>query len=233
MKVDFYNCGIPLSQCCSLCTPYMITWVKRFFQRELERLYMKYPVKLKTEEIIYVKLKSPELFFNDEYIEKQINKFISSYGDRFEKIKLPIDDPKYEKNIYLSFIGREFIKGVPETESPLIQRPATWCDILYQAAVEITSDKHVYVTRYPVLDYFGTFPNKIHVLSTHETIPMFVGSRVYEHYPKIDIKMPKEKVSITFADTVTMSNLYLTGLGGDYDGSLNAHLYGDIYVNLL
>ena len=216
MKIDFYHAGIPLSQCCSALTPFVKAWVKRFFQRELESIYMKYPVKLKSGEIIYVKLKNPELHFNEEYIEKQINKFIGSYGDRFNKILLPVDDPKYNKNIYLSFIGREYVKGVPESESPLIQRPATWCDILYQACYEIASDKHIYITRYPVLDYFGTFPNRIHVLSTHKTIPMFIGTKVYENYPNIDINMPKEKVSVAFADTVTMSNLYLTGLGGDF-----------------
>jgi hypothetical protein len=47
---------------------------------------------------------------------------------------------------------------------------------------------------------------------------MFVGGRVYINYPKIDLNMSKENISVAFADTVTMSNLYLTGLGGDYDG---------------
>src|SRR5690606_10185118 len=98
------------------------------------------------------------------------------------------------------------------------QRHATWCDILFQAAMDITADKYVIVTRYPLLDYFGMFPTQIAVLSTHETTPMYVGGKLYNHYPKVELEMSKEKVSTNFIDTVTMSNLFLHGLGGDYDG---------------
>lgn len=60
--------------------------------------------------------------------------------------------------------------------------------------------------------------NKVAVLSTQKTEPMYVGGKMYSHYPKVEINMPKDKLSINFIDTVTMSNLYLAGLGGDYDG---------------
>jgi hypothetical protein len=158
------------------------------------------------------------LYFNEEYIKKQVDRFIYSYSDRFQTITLPVEDPKYAGKIKLSFLGREYRPGQPETESPLIQRFATWCDILYQAAVDVTADKMVFITRYPLLDYFGTFPNQITVLSTHETIPMFISGKVFVDYPKIDLTMTKDQISVAFADTITMSNLYLAGLGGDYDG---------------
>jgi DNA-directed RNA polymerase beta' subunit len=218
MMVDFYHCGIPLAQCCSLFTPFIVAWVKRFFQREIERLGNRYPVMKKNGEIKYVHLKDPELYFNEEYIKKQIDKFIFSYGDRFEPIMLPVDDPEFKDGVYMSFAGRFFKQGVPEEESPLVDRPATWCDVLFQAAVDVTSNKMVYITRYPVLDYFGMFPSKVTVLSTHDTVPMYVGSKLYKNYPNVDIKMPKDKVSVYFVDTITMSNLFLHGLGGDYDG---------------
>lgn len=215
MQVDFYHTGVPVATCCSLATPFIVPWVKAFFQREIERLGNKYPVREKNGEIKYVTLKRPELKFNEEYIKKQIDRFIFSYADRFEPIILEVEDPGYEKGVYLSFVGRFYNEGKPETESPLSQRPATWCDLLYQAAMDITQDKHVWVTRYPLLDYFGIFPSQISVLSTRETVPMYVGGRLYPNYPKIDLEMPKEKVSVFFIDTVTMSNLYLHGLGGD------------------
>ena len=220
MDIDFYHIGIPLAQCCSLFTPFIVSWVQRFFQRELEKSGNKYIAKINGE-FRNVKLIDPEIYFNEEYIKKKIDKFIFSFSDRFEKIELPIVDEEAKKQglkPYLTFIGREYKDGVPESESPLVQRPATWCDLLYQAAVDVTSDKHVYVTRYPLLDYFGTFPNKITVLSTHKTIPIFIGNKVYKNYPYIDLKTPKDKISVSFIDTVTMSNLYLKGLGGDYDG---------------
>lgn len=228
MHIDFYHTGIPLAQCCSMFTPFIVAWVKRFFQREFEKVGNRYPIKNADGTISFVKLKDPGLYFNEEFIKKQIDRFIYSYSDRFVPVELPVDDPTIKKKLYLRFAGREY-KGTPsgsvpnpnsniETASPLIERPATWCDILYQAAVDVTSDKMVYITRYPILDYFGTFPNQITVLSTHKTVPMFISGRVYPHYPKIDLNMSKEEVSVAFADTITMSNLYLTGLAGDYDG---------------
>lgn len=217
MQIDFYHCGVPLAQCCSLFTPFIVSWVKQFFHRELEKIGTKYPIRKKDGTIEYVQLDNPIQYFNEDYIKKQIDRFIFSISDRFDPIALPVVDKKYQGKIYLSFIGRHS-DGSPESVSPLIQRPATWCDILYQAAVDVTSDKMVWVTRYPLLDYFGMLPNKIAVLSTHQTAPMFVGDKVYDFYPKVDLDLPVEKVSTSFIDTVTMSNLYLAGLGGDYDG---------------
>lgn len=211
--IDFYHCGVPLGQCCALFTPFIVAWVRGFFRREIEKVGSKFPIKRKNGEIEYVQLKDPELYFNEEYIKKQIDKFVFSPVDRFEPIELPVEDSK--QKVYLTFTGRFKLSG---DESPLASRPATWTDILYQAAVDVTSDKMVWITRYPLLDYFGMFPNKITVLSTQETVPMYIGDKVYSHYPKVNMEMPKDKVSVYFTDTVTMSNLYLAGLGGDYDG---------------
>lgn len=217
--IDFYHCGIPLAQCCALFTPYITAWVRRFFQREVERLGNQFPIKQKNGEIKYVKLKDPDTYFNEEYIKKQIDRFIFSTVDRFEPIELPVEKSDVKGKVYLTFAGRNTISDSTTTEtSPLVSRPATWTDVLYQAAVDVTSDKHVWLTRYPLLDYFGMFPNKITVLSTENTVPMFVGDNTFTHYPKVEIDLPKEKVSVAFIDTVTMSNLYLAGLGGDYDG---------------
>lgn len=221
MKIDFYHTGIPLAQCCAMFTPFIVNWVKRFFQRNLEQLGGKFMIKdKKTGEIKYVKLKDPALYYNDEYIKKKIDRFVFSYSDRFERIEIPIDDPEIKETYHLSFRGRFYDENTPEQESPLTQRHLTWCDLLYQAAVDVTKDKHVLITRYPLIDYFGTFPNKITVLSTTKTQPMFIDDRVYEHYPVIDLEMDSNAISTYFLDTITMSNLYLAGLGGDYDGDM-------------
>lgn len=215
MAIDFYHCGVPLAQCCSLFTPFISSWIKRFFQREIEKMGSKYPVKTTDGKLKYLTIKDPALHFNEEYIKKQIDRFIFSPMDRFEPIELPIDDPTYKKKVYLSFIGR-FYDGSPESESPLVQRPATWCDILFQAASDVTSDKYVWVTRYPLLDYFGMFPNKISVMSTQKTIPMYIGGRLYNNYPMVDLDMSKTRLATFFLDTLVMSNVYLAGLGGDF-----------------
>ncbi len=213
ITVDFYHTGIPLAQVCSLFTPFVVSWVKRFFQREIEKMGAKYPVEKKTGEIEYVNLQDPGLYFNEEYIKKQIDRFIFSPNHRFEKIELPPADKNYKGKLYLSFTFKD-----PETEEVLEKRPATWCDLLYQAAVDIVSDKHVWVTRYPLLDYFGMFTSRITILSTKRTKSLMVDEKVYEHYPLINLSTGDEDISINFIDTLVMSNMYLAGLGGDFDG---------------
>ena len=82
--------------------------------------------------------------------------------------------------------------------------------------VEATADKHVWISRYPILDYYGTFPSRISVMSTKKTVYMKTDGKEYEAYPNIDLSFDKSTVSTYFLDTVVMSNLYLKGLGGDY-----------------
>jgi hypothetical protein len=56
------------------------------------------------------------------------------------------------------------------------------------------------------------------VLSTTKTTPMKIGSRFYPYYPVIDPSLKPEQVATLFTDTLVMSNLYLKGLGADFDG---------------
>lgn len=219
MMVDSTHTGIPLYMCCSLLTPFIIHWVRGFFRREFESTGSKYPIKLKDGTMTYAKLKNPELHFNEEYIEKAIAKFIKSPYSRFDKIMLPLDGEFEGKHAYLNFRGREYAEGEPESESPLVQREATWTDVLYMAAYECCKDKFVYITRYPLSNITsGIFVTRISVLSTVKTMPMYVGNTVYKNYPCVDLSLDESLVPSQFTDTTNMCNLYLAAIGGDYDG---------------
>ena len=220
MLVDSTHTGIPLYMCCSLLTPFIIHWVKNFFRRELESTGARYPVMGKDGNVEYIKLKSPELYFNEEYIEKVIDKFIHSPYSRFDRIELPVEEPRKDgKKLYLRFAGRQATEGEPESQSPLISRDATWTDILYMAAYECTQDKYVYVTRYPITNITsGIYVTKISVLSTIKTMPMYVGNRVYRHYPVVEVGLDESMVPSKFCDTTNLCNIYLKSIGGDYDG---------------
>jgi DNA-directed RNA polymerase beta' subunit len=214
--VDFYHVGIPLASCCSMFTPFIIGWVKNYFRQEFERRGNKFP---KTDQqgntTGYFEMKSPELFYTEDYIKKHLDKFVDSYADRFEIVELPpTEDMGKNMILTLTLRGNYYREGEYESASTVFERALTWCDVFYLAATSVTADKHVYVTRYPILDYFGTFPSRIAVMSTHETTSVEIEEKVYSHYPKIDLSMSKEEISTSFIDTVNMSNLYLKGLGG-------------------
>jgi DNA-directed RNA polymerase beta' subunit len=219
MPIDFYHAGVPLSHCCSLFTPFIITWVRNYFRRTFETSSNKIPLYNSSGEATFVEVDSPELYFTDELIKKEIDNFIKNFHDRFKKIAIPIKHPqKFTDMIFTSRNPSRNIKDGNPTDVSNINRPATWCDILYQAAVDVTENKCVYITRYPITDYFSISPMQIHVMSTTETEVVYIGDKVYKHYPKIDLNKSREDISVSFVDTVQMSNTYLLGFGGDYDG---------------
>lgn len=215
--VDYYHAGIPLAHCCSEFNPFIVAWVRNFFRQKFETSGNKIPYRNKKGEISYLEAKDPDIYFSDELIKTEIDNFIRNFPDRFKVVKVPVTDESIGFTS-MSFTARIYNPKDPTTESSIIDRPMTWCDILYQAAVDVTTDKSIYITRYPISDYFSVFPNMISVLSTTETIPVTTGDRVYKHYPKINLNLSPSQVSISFIDTIQMSNVYLDGLGADFDG---------------
>ena len=213
MFIDFEHTGVPISFCCVLAHPFMVWWVRNFFEREfINNQYNKPVYNPKTGEIDrYIKLKNPEAYFNDQFIKKAIDRYIRNPESRFDRIELPVDDSEGKK-AYMRFAGRYYSENNEEDASNLINRDMTWTDLLYMAAVDVCEDKHILITRYPLLDYFGVFMNKIRVSSTIQTEPVVVNGKVYPYYPKIRTGMPLEKVSTYYNDTIQFSHSYLPGL---------------------
>lgn len=218
-QVNFKKTGVPLATLSSVFFPFVNKWLRDYFASEFGLNWQRFPITdRKTGELRYVRLQDPLIHFNDEFIKKKIDMFISSPNDRFEKIEVPImKDEGIKDQYYYTFRGR-FVDEDEVGDSPLNLRHLTWTDLLYRAVVEITENKHVLLTRYPVEDYFGIFCTEILPLSTIKTFPMVINDKVYPIYPHIDFDAPKEEVASLFVDTVQLSNLYLSIIGGDYDG---------------
>lgn len=214
--IDIYHSGIPLSQCCVLFYPFIKHYVEEFFRKEMDSLGGKYPLKHKDGTIEYIELDDPLGYYNSNEIQRIVDSFSHTPAVRFRPIMLRAVDGK-EYPLVFTGMGQNN-KEHGKFKSDISNRVMTWTDLLYMAAEEVTADKHVYITRYPIVDYFSCFPSRVHVLSTMKTDVMVVNGRVYKYYPRIDPSMPDEEVGTVFNDTVTMDNCYLAGLGGDYDG---------------
>lgn len=217
--VDILHSGIPLAYCISLGYPFMIKWVTEFFE-DTYRNIRTLPVYEKNNkgeyEMKYVDIVDQTDIFTQEFIDKKMETYQKTYGiERFETIKIRCKDGVDREAV---FTGKGYSNKPDESPNSISGRPMTWTDVFYLAAVETLSDKHCYITRYPLLDYFGTYPSKIAVLSTIETTPVIFNGKVYPHYPKIDLSLPANVVATKFIDTFATSNLYLDAIGGDYDG---------------
>ena len=217
MMINFRYAGIPISQICSLCFPFVMQWLNKFFERELfDSKYSKILYDPTTDTSAgTVELDSPETIFTEKYLKKMIDTYIKDPESRFNKIEVPT---KSNKKLYLTFTGTRIDPTNTSEISGTAFRPMTWTDILYMACYDVTKDKHCLVTRYPLLDEFGIFIGKIRVLSTTDTIPMSFNNRLYKYYPNIDFSIPHERMATKFIDSAQFSNSYLPGLDGDYDG---------------
>lgn len=213
MMVNMDYSASPLAAVIVNFRPFVMFHVKRFFENEFVGTHS-YPVINKNGQIETLIPKDPMIEFSDERIKREMDRFLHGYNNRFIPIKVPTEDPK--RTFFMQFKGR-FQKPGGNPES-IYQRRLTWCDVFYMAACEAVKDKHILITRFPIDSYFNQITTKVVVSSTKEVEPMMVGDVFYKYYPKIREEDIGTNTGNKFVDTFKMCNLFLPGLGGDYDG---------------
>ena len=117
----------------------------------------------------------------------------------------------FKGQLYNPITGKSYDSGIGN-------RPLTWTDLLYMAAFDVTKDKYLFLTRYPVTSNLSIYSSGIHVNSTLQTQKMIIEGQVYDYYPKIDFTVPYSLVQAQFIDTLVMFNGHLKALGADFDG---------------
>lgn len=218
VEADLDYSVLPLASACVNFLPFIMYHVRRFFENEFSGDSV-IPIISEDKTVKYYHPKDYQSEFSDERIKKEIDRFCTGFSNRF----IPVVVPTIEgKNVTLRFKGRnvsaeDFAAGKTDT-FPISDRDLTWCDIFFMAAVAATEDKHILITRYPIDSYFNQYPTKIRISSTTKTEPMVVRNKFYKNYPLIRQSDIGTNTSNRFIDTLNISNLYLDGIGGDYDG---------------
>lgn len=149
IEADLDYSVLPLASACVNFLPFIVHNVRRFFENEFSGdSVLPY---MKNGKVIYLHPKDYQIEFSDERIRKEIDRFCTGFSNRF----IPVEVPTIEGiTARLKFKGynvseEEFAKS-DVGKMPIMERHLTWCDILYQAAVEVTEDKHILITRYPI-----------------------------------------------------------------------------------
>lgn len=217
LPVDLDYCLIPLASLCDNLFPYIVFWVRRFFENEFQN--KTYPIVNNNGKTEYITVKDPQIEFSDERIKKEMKRFMKGFSNRFIPIEIPNEE---NKKIYMKFKGNlatiDQSTHNPSPKPEIYTRRLTWCDLFFMAAVEMSKDKAAVITRYPMDSYFNQFPMKIHVSSTKNTVPMYVNNTFYPRYPDIKDSDILTNTSNMFIDTLNITNLRLKSIGGDYDG---------------
>ena len=226
MIVDIDHCAAPMAALLANFFPYVMFWLRNFFQVEFSD-YQNNSFMGKDGNVIQVKVKDPQVSFSDEKIKEEIDRFIHGYASRLRRIEVPTEPFKYQgktrKSTYMKFKGyqvteEEYAKG-DITTFPMQERYLTWCDLFYMALCDVTKDKMVLITRYPIDSCYNQFPSKVNVYSTKKTEPMVVNGKFYKNYPYIRDDLIGTNTTNLFIDTLGISNVYLKSIVGDYKSS--------------
>ena len=229
IDVGIDEIGVPVAALCANLFPYMLFNIRRWFENNISDMVnlMTFDIKEKKQELNYIL--DWQVVYSDERIKKELDRFMHGMAQRFIPIEAPIDPKKVKSGTpYLQFKGRmvpdekaaeDLINGTTPAESfPLTVRPLTWCDLIYQSAVEAVQDKAALVTRFPIDTYWNQFPAKIKIISTIQTVPMVVDGVYYPKYPKIEFSDIMSNSSNKFIDVALPNNVRLDTIGGDFDG---------------
>ena len=148
MKVDLETSAIPMSACIAAFRDFVIFQTRRFFDNEFNGIQTYPVINNKTGKVEYKELDSPEIYFSDDRIIKEMERFLHGYNNRFVPIEVPIKNSN--KPVYLMFRGR--YGNMPNKENPeaIYQRRLTWCDVFFIACMEAIKGKHVLITRFPI-----------------------------------------------------------------------------------
>ena len=225
MMVDIKHSAVPLASALVNFKGYVIFYIKRFFDNEFGGVD-KVQVCDDQGNLKYAEVKDYRTQFSDQVIEQHIESFIYGFSNRLEAVSVEVVNPNNNKKptyMKMVFKGRhitpeQYAAGNIEGESSLINRPLTWCDILYMAAVEATRDKHVLITRYPIDSIYNQFPTKITISTLDKTEPIYINNTFYRFYPMIRAEDIGKDTSNMFKDTMNICNLFLGRIVGDYDG---------------
>lgn len=233
LMVDMDHAAEPLAAVLCNFKPFVIFWLRRFFENEFAGKY-EYPILTKKGEAISVPILDYQIMFSDSILNAQIERFIHGYSNRFIPIDVPVDMEELAKlnksrkekikldNIHMMIDYRlESVKN-DSTSKEMIHRPLTWCDLFYIAACEVTEDKMVLITRFPIDSYLNQFPSKIRVKSTVKTEPISIEingeTKLFKWYPVIREKDINKNTSPLFSDTLSICNGLISVMDMDYDG---------------
>lgn len=225
MLCDVDHAAVPLASILANFFPYMVVYLRNFFANEFQNRGLFEVWNEKEKKMIKLQPIDYRIQFSDEVLNEELDRFIHGFSDRFRRVMVKVEPNPYNvTEIPVRFVGYytppekyEDNATVPVNDNMKIQeRDLTWCDLFFMGAVEVSHDKTVLVTRYPIDSCYNQFPLLINVSSTMQTEPMVVNNKLYKHYPKIDQEDIGINTSNKFIDTLGISNIYLESIGGDY-----------------
>lgn len=155
-----------------------------------------------------------------DYIYNLIDLYSDSIEHRLDIFTLPLEDGgSIPMNYYVNeFINQDMTEDLSTIYDRL--RPLSLIELFYMAAYNTIRDKHIFVTRYPIEDHNNTYPSKMNIIPYKRCTKLIVGDTEYPNFPLINYETDREIIHTMFTDSLTLFPIYLSALGGDFDGDM-------------
>lgn len=96
LMIDMDHCALPLAAALCCFKPFVSFWLRRFFENQFAGK-LEYPIMINEKESIMVPLVDYQIAFSDVEIDKQIERFIHGYSNRFIPIEIPVDKEEFAR----------------------------------------------------------------------------------------------------------------------------------------
>lgn len=164
--------------------------------------------------------------FSVENIRKYLNLYKKSKLFRLEPVTVRAEDGKRIPIQYLMTVKDDVISVdtdndrlvIDGEETSSIIRDMNWCEFFYIVSEENISDKCTYNTRYPVLDFNGTYPSRMTIIPSIKYVKASINGIVYKRFPILTPNMTDTEIEHSFTDSLRLYSIYMNALGADFDG---------------
>ena len=214
---SFTHTAVPLSMCITGFLPFIQGWVRSWATNIVNNRPSIYCYNPTTKENSLIELDPDwESDFTGDGVTKMIEMFNGSKSHRFDPVTIKCAD-----NIYRPFaLIDETDKINSDGTVKILKEPRifTLTDLFYQSAMDVCSDKHVQLTRYPILNHTTTYSSQVNVRGTVNSKKFTYNGVEYSRYPVIDLSLKDWEIESQFVDSTEVSQMYLPQLDADFDG---------------
>lgn len=199
--VGVFKTGYPLHTCVSMFKPFVLYEMRNFLSYSNIQQMHTDPSEIDSTMLEYI--------YDNKFIEDLCEIYMNNPGSRFRIMYLDEENTLPIKIEYMDLNKNE-----------KVIRPLTLTDVIYQCCKRaiVDKDKMIYLVRYPIGDCYGSFFTRCHILSTNKTTRIEFLGETFDYYPIIDLSLSHNRISTSFAETLTPSNSRLKAICGDYDG---------------
>lgn len=223
-ECDFFHSSVPMAIAINIFAPYMIfgmtSWITNYVGgRRMIPYFNRVTNKMEQKELDPTYIDE----FDVQKLRKMLNRYKKSKFYRISKLTLKaIDGSRIPINYFCKDGPNESYEidmNIGEDKNKNVQiRELTICEWMTIVANSTIKDKYIFNTRYPVVDYNGTYPSLMNIIPSNNYKKAYINGELIKRFPIIDENTDRENAEHMFTDTMRMFSVYPAALGADFDG---------------